>query len=63
MYPRGILLVQNSQVYNSLITSHALIIIFFMVIPVLIGSFGNFMIPILCGTPDISIPRANSLRF
>jgi cytochrome c oxidase subunit 1 len=31
----------NGQLYNSLITIHALLIIFFIVIPVIIGGFGN----------------------
>ena len=36
--------------------------IFFIIIPSIIGGFGNFLIPIL-GSPDIAFPRINNIRF
>lgn len=54
-------LIDDRQLYNSIITLHAFIIIFFLVIPVIIGGFGNWLAPLIGHTPDIVFARLNNI--
>lgn len=57
------LLLGNYQLYNVMITAHGLIMIFFVVMPAIIGGFGNIFFPIFLGAMDMAFPRLNNVSF
>lgn len=51
------------EYYNKLFTMHATIMIFFVIIPLLTGAFGNFLIPLMIGARDMAFPKLNMFSY
>jgi len=49
--------------YNSLVTNHGSIMIFWVAMPVLLAGFGNFLIPLMVGCDDMVFPRLNRFSY
>ena len=60
MAPGGIIL---PEFYNALVTMHGTFMIFFAIMPLLVGVYANFLIPLKIGAPDMAFPRLNMASY
>jgi len=60
MAPGGVIL---PEYYIQLVTMHGTFMVFFAIMPLLVGVFANFLIPLKIGTHDMAFPRINMASF
>ena len=53
----------SPEFYTMLFTMHATVMIFLVIIPILAGAFGNFLIPLMIGADDMAFPTLNALSY
>lgn len=53
----------DGQIYNVVVTAHAFVIVFFIVISIINGGLENGLVPLIMGTPDIVFSRIDNVSF
>ena len=49
--------------FNDALTMHGVTMIFFFIIPMTTGAFGNYLLPLMIGARDMAFPRLNALSY
>lgn len=55
--------VKEITIYNNWITVHGLVMLFVFIMPVAIGYYGNYLVPMMIGTSELSMPRINGISY
>lgn len=53
----------DGQLYNGLVTNHAMIMFFWAAMPILLAGLGNFLIPLMVGCDDMAFPTLNMMSY
>ena len=53
----------GKHMFNVFVSAHALIMVFFTVMPATMGGFANYFAPLMVGAPDTAFPRINNIAF
>ncbi|NUR77820.1 MAG: cytochrome c oxidase subunit I [Thermoleophilia bacterium] len=53
----------SPETYDQLMTMHGVTMIFFFIVPITTGAFGNYLVPLMIGARDMAFPRLNALGF
>ena len=51
------------EFYTQLSAMHGTIMIFLAVVPLAVGAFGNYLVPLMVGATDMAFPRLNALSY
>ena len=53
----------NSDMYNAFGAMHGTIMVFLAVVPIIVGAFGNYCVPLQIGAPDMAYPKLNMASY